>query len=135
MSTRDVLFELGTEELPPRGLDGLSAALADHLQKSLDGAGIAHGVVRRFATPRRLAVLVESCAEYSPDRQIERRGPPLANAFDASGEPTQAAIAFARSCGVAPAELETLRSDKGAWLVYRGTERGAATASLLGGFA
>jgi glycyl-tRNA synthetase beta chain len=132
MSAEDLLFELFTEELPPRTLQALSNALTDGIRKGLDAAGIAHGALRGFATPRRLAVLVGTLAEHQPDRRVERRGPPLANSFDAQGAPTQAAVAFARSCGVPVGELEQLKTDKGAWLQYRGTERGAATASLLG---
>jgi glycyl-tRNA synthetase beta chain len=133
MDKRDLLFELRTEELPPRTLQALSTALTEGIVKGLDSAGIAHGKVRGFATPRRLAVLVSACAESAPDRQVERRGPPVANAFDAAGAPTQAASAFARNCGVAQEALERLVTDKGAWLVYRGTERGASTTALLGG--
>jgi glycyl-tRNA synthetase beta chain len=133
MGKRDLLFELRTEELPPRTLRTLSNALTEGIVKGLDTAGVAHGKVRGFATPRRLAVLVSACAESAPDRQVERRGPPAANAFDAAGSPTQAASAFARNCGVSVGELERLVTDKGAWLVFRGTERGASTVALLGG--
>ena len=130
---RNLLFELRTEELPPRTLKGLSEALTDGIVKGLADAGVAHGKVRGFATPRRLAVLVLACATSAPDRRVERRGPPVANSFDASGAPTQAATAFARNCGVPVEALERLTTDKGAWLVFRGTERGASTADLLGG--
>lgn len=133
MEKRDLLFELRTEELPPRTLQGLSTALRDGIVKGLDTAGIVHGKVRGFATPRRLAALVAACADSAPDRQVERRGPPVANAFDAEGLPTQAANAFARNCGVPVGELERLVTDKGAWLVFRGTERGASTVALLAG--
>jgi len=132
MSAPDLLFELGTEELPPRTLQGLSAALTDGVVKGLDGAGIAHGTAHSFATPRRLAVLVRSCAERAADRRVERRGPPVSSSFDAAGAPTQGAAAFARNCGVPVADLERLITEKGAWLVFRGTEYGAATAGLLG---
>lgn len=132
MEKHDLLFELRTEELPPLTLHGLSNALTDGIVRGLDGAGIAHGAARGFATPRRLAVLVGSCAAGAPDRQVERRGPPVVNAFDAAGSPTQAAIAFARNCGVPVDRLERLITEKGAWLVFRGTERGAATVALLG---
>jgi len=64
-------------------------------------------------------------------RAIERRGPPLKAAFDALGAPTQAALAFARSCGTEVPALEKLETPKGVWMVYRGTETGASTASLL----
>jgi glycyl-tRNA synthetase beta chain len=132
MSSRDLLFELRTEELPPRTLPALSFALTAGITKGIDEAGIAHGKVHGFATPRRLAVWVENLSENQPDRQVERRGPPVANSFDAQGAPTQAATAFAKSCGVAVGELSKLTTDKGAWLQFRGTERGAATIALLG---
>jgi glycyl-tRNA synthetase beta chain len=133
MSARDLLFELGTEELPPRTLASLSAALTENLVAGLDAAGIAHAKAHGFATPRRLAVWVQKLAESQPDRSVERRGPPLANSYDSQGAPTQAAIAFARGCGVPVEELERLTTDKGAWLLFRGKERGAATMGLLGG--
>jgi glycyl-tRNA synthetase beta chain len=132
MGSRDLLFELRTEELPPRTLPALSQALTEGIAKGIDGAGIPHGKVHGFATPRRLAVWVENLSENQPDRPVERRGPPVANSFDAQGAPTQAATAFAKSCGVAVGELSKLTTDKGAWLQFRGTERGAATTALLG---
>ena len=58
MSAQDLLFELGTEELPPRALLSLSTALTEGVVKGLDGAGIPHGRVHSFATPRRLAVQI-----------------------------------------------------------------------------
>jgi len=132
MSAPDLLFELFTEELPPRSLLGLSNALTDGVLKGVDAAGICHGRVRGFATPRRLAVQIHRLAEHQPDKQVERRGPPLAVCFDAQGAPTQAALAFAKNCGVPVQELGELKTDKGAWLVFRGTERGAPTTTLLG---
>lgn len=131
MSARDFLFELRTEELPPRALPALSSALTGGVLKGIDAAGIPHGRVHGFATPRRLAVRIQKLAEYQPDRQVERRGPPLKAAFDAQGAPTQAATAFAANCGVTPAELSRLETEKGAWLVFRGIERGQATMGLL----
>jgi len=133
MSTRSLLLELGTEELPPAGLLGLSTALTDNIVKGLDAAGIAHGKVRGFATPRRLSVLVERCALQAPDRAVERRGPPLANSYDANGEALPAARAFAKSCGVEVTELARLTTDKGAWLAFRGMEAGASTRISLCG--
>jgi glycyl-tRNA synthetase beta chain len=132
MSVQDLLFELGTEELPPHALPGLSAALTEGVVKGLDAAGIPHGKVHGYATPRRLAVRIQKLAAQQPDKEVERRGPPLKNSFDPQGAPTQAAMAFAKNCGVAVADLAQLETDKGAWLVFRGIERGAATVSLLG---
>ncbi|MDB6083033.1 MAG: glycine--tRNA ligase [Gammaproteobacteria bacterium] len=133
MTVRDLLFEVGTEELPPRTLLSLSVALEEGVVKGLDNAGVPHGLAHGFATPRRLGVRVEACTEFAADRRVERRGPPVATSFDANGSPTQAAIAFAKSCGVQVADLERLTTEKGAWLAFRGTEPGAATAGLLGG--
>ena len=133
MSGRDLLFELGTEELPPRTLQALSLALEKGMLEGLDGAAVAHGDAQRFATPRRLAVRVEQCEEFAADRKLERRGPPLAGSFDANGAPTPAASAFAKSCGVEVAHLERLTTDKGVWLAFRATTAGVATAGLLGG--
>ena len=128
---RDFLVEIGTEELPPKSLQALATAFADGIAKGLTDAGLEHRTVERFATPRRLAVRVRQLAERQPDRAIERRGPPLKAAFDAQGTPTQAAVAFAKSCGVEVNHLEQLETPKGAWIVHRGTEAGAYTASLL----
>jgi glycyl-tRNA synthetase beta chain len=130
---RDFLVEIGTEELPPKSLLTLASAFADGLERGLDAAGLPHGAVERFATPRRLAVRVRRLADRQPDRNVERRGPPVKAAFDSSGAPTQAAIAFAKSCGVEVPALGRLESPKGSWLVYRGSEPGAATIDLLPG--
>jgi len=132
-AARDFLVELGTEELPPKSLLTLAAAFADGIAKGLTDAGLAHKTVEPFATPRRLAVRVRRLAERQPDRAIERRGPPVKAAFDAQGTPTQAALAFAKSCGVEVAALERLETPKGEWLVHRGVEAGASTTSLLPG--
>jgi glycyl-tRNA synthetase beta chain len=132
MATRDLLFELGTEELPPRTLPALSLALEEGVLKGLAAAGIPHGRAQRFATPRRLAVRVDACAEFANERRSERRGPPVSASFAADGAPTQAASAFARSCGVAVADLGRLTTDKGSWLAFSAVEPGAATIDLLG---
>jgi glycyl-tRNA synthetase beta chain len=131
MSTREMLFEVRCEELPPLALPALAGALAENIVKGLDAAQIRHGDARQFATPRRLAVWVARCALRAPDRQVERRGPPLSQSFDASGNPTQAATAFARSCGVAVTDLARQKTDKGEWLAFSGHETGAMTRALL----
>lgn len=135
MAAQDLLFELLTEELPPRSLEALSNALAEQFATGLAAAGITHGRLRRFATPRRLAVLIEDCAERQPDRPIERRGPPLGAAYDSNAQPTQAALAFAKSCGVAVGELTQIANEKGTWLGYRALEPGAPSVTLLGALA
>ena len=129
--TDDLLVEIGTEELPPKALRRLSEALAVELAAELDAAGFAHGVPTPYATPRRLAVLVPGVPDTQPDRDIERRGPPLARAFDENDEPTRAALGFARSVGVEVDRLVRLETEAGAWLAYRTTREGEPLAALL----
>ncbi len=132
MSQADLLIEIGCEELPARFVTPLAGALAAGIEGGLADLGIAHGAMRSFATPRRVAVLIEAVATQQPDQQIERRGPAVAAAFK-DGVPTKAAEGFARGCGVAVTALETIDTDKGAYLNFRRTEPGQPTASLLQG--
>ena len=130
-NTDDLLVEIGTEELPPRALRRLSEALAAELAAELDAAEFAHGAPALYATPRRLAVLVPGVPDTQPDRDIERRGPPLARAFDENDLPTKAAFGFARSVGVEVDRLVRIETADGAWLGYRTTRAGEPLASLL----
>jgi len=130
-STRDLLIELGTEELPPKALPGLSTAFHDELTRRLRVARFAFDASRAYASPRRLAVLVENLEATQPAQQVERRGPAKAAAFGADGRPTPAALGFARSCGVDFEALETLSTDKGEWLVYRAHQAGRHIRELL----
>lgn len=134
-AARDFLFEIGTEELPPKALRGLSDALGAEFASLFEKAGLAHGEVRGFATPRRLALLVKDLAEKQPDRQVERFGPALSAAFDADGAPTAAASGFARSCGVSVEELSKSDRQGAVKLCFTRFEQGTATTELLSGLA
>ena len=129
--TRDLLIEIGTEELPPKALARLSQAFTAGVCTGLEQAKLAFGDVHSYAAPRRLAVWIEAVATTQADREQLRRGPALAAAFDAAGNPTSGAQGFARSCGVGVEQLEKLETDKGTWLVHRGIERGHNTADLI----
>ncbi|MEX2523959.1 MAG: glycine--tRNA ligase subunit beta [Gammaproteobacteria bacterium] len=131
MSKKDLLIEIGTEELPPKSLKRLGTAFADEIAAGLEKHGLAHGDVRWYATPRRLAVGVAKLATAQKDQKVEKRGPALSAAYDENGKPTKAAEGFARSCNAAVADLDTLETDKGKWLVYRTVEQGRDTANLL----
>ena len=128
---RDLLIEVGTEELPPKALRGLSLAFSDAMHKELDVAGLQAATIRMFAAPRRLALLIKALPVAQADRESVRRGPALAAAFDDEGCPTQAALGFARSCGVEVEALDRLESSKGSWLSFRELEKGQATANLV----
>jgi len=130
---RELLVEVGTEELPPKALRRLAEAFAAGLAEGLDRAGIARGAARAYATPRRLAVRIEAVAPAQPDRTVRRRGPAVQAAFDAEGRPTKAAEGFARSVGVPVERLGRLRTGKGEWLLWEGVEPGRPTAELLPG--
>lgn len=126
----DLLLEVGTEELPPRALSNLADSLAEGLCEGLNKAKLNYGEVRRYATPRRLAVLIRDVPEIQPDRRLERRGPTLSSAFKES-KPTKAAEGFARSCGVSVDDLQVLETDKGSWLTHISIEPGTSTVELV----
>lgn len=130
-TTRDLLIEIGTEELPPKALRRMRDALRDSLDALLTENHLQHGDCQAFAAPRRLAVLIKAVPEAQADRKIAKRGPALQAAFDADGNPTKPAEGFAHSCGVAVADLEKLETDKGTWLVFNSSVAGKATTALL----
>jgi glycyl-tRNA synthetase beta chain len=131
MATQDFLVELGTEELPPKALKPLSDALTAGITQGLTDAGIGFGEVQSFAAPRRLAVRVRNLADAQPDKSVEKRGPAVKAAFDDAGNPTRALTGFATSLGVTPDQLDTLETDKGAWVVFRTVENGRPTVELM----
>lgn len=127
----NLLFELGTEELPPIALKKLSGALKSEFLKGLSDAGLDYGEVTAYCAPRRLALLIMDCATSQPDQNIERRGPALGAAYDDDGVPTKAAEGFARSCGTRVDQLQKLETDKGSWLVYNVHKAGQRASELL----
>jgi glycyl-tRNA synthetase beta chain len=133
MSTahHDFLVEIGTEELPPKALLTLQNAFVTALGAGLDKAGLEHGEIKGFATPRRLAARVSRLAAAQPEQHLKRRGPPVSGAFDAAGAPTRAALAFADSCGTPVDGLQKLDEGKGSFLFFIGTKPGRAAALLL----
>ncbi|MGP0170351.1 glycine--tRNA ligase subunit beta [Pseudomonas sp. NCHU5208] len=106
MSAQDFLVELGTEELPPKALKSLGDAFLAGVEKGLKAAGLNYASARAYAAPRRLAVLVEQLEAQQADRSMNLDGPPIQAAFDADGNPTQAALGFARKCGVDISEID-----------------------------
>jgi len=130
-STSDFLFELGTEELPSGSLCSMVTALEQEIVAGLAGKGLAHGEVRRFATPRRLAVTIKNVALEADDETIEVAGPPLASAKTESGEWTPAALGFAKKQGVSAEDLIEIDDPKGPRLGLRRIQKGAVAASVL----
>lgn len=127
----DFLVEIHTEELPPKAILKLAGVFCQQIKERLQKTGLVFGEMTFFATPRRLAVLVKKLSEAQPDQTIERKGPALSAAFDAQGNPSQACIGFARSCGVTPKELLTIKNHQGEWIGFRQTVPGKSIAELL----
>jgi len=132
-TTADFLVELGCEELPPKALRKLSDAFQAGLVTGLHAANLTHGDVLAFCTPRRLAVWVQDLQTSQADRSEQKLGPNVAAAVDKDGNPSQAAIGFARSCGVDVDALERVATDKGERLAYQSHETGQAADELLAG--
>ncbi len=127
MSAQDFLVELGTEELPPKALATLGDAFLAGIEKGLQAAGLNYTAKHVYAAPRRLAVLIRNLDTQQPDRSINVDGPPRQAAFDAEGNPTQAALGFAKKCGVELSDID----QSGAKLRFSQHIPGKATASLL----
>ncbi|HBK49352.1 MAG TPA: glycine--tRNA ligase subunit beta, partial [Pseudomonas sp.] len=127
MSAQDFLVELGTEELPPKALASLGDAFLAGIEKGLQAAGLNYTGKQVYAAPRRLAVLIRQLDVQQPDRSINIDGPPLQAAFNAEGEPTQAALGFAKKCGVELAEID----QSGPKLRFSQHIPGKATVGLL----
>jgi len=125
------LLEIGTEELPAGDLDEALRQLEARLPALLDELRLSHGEIRILGTPRRLVAYVEELAPRQPDQEQVFKGPPAARAFDALGQPTQAALGFARSKGVQPGDLETRQMDGGSYVVAVVQETGRPAAEVL----
>ena len=129
MST--ILFELGCEELPPKSLKPLRDALQASVTEQLNEAEIGFDGIKAFAAPRRLAIRIEGISDKQPDRSEQKRGPAIKAAFDSDGNPTRAAMGFAKGLGIDASELITINTDKGDYVGYEQIIQGQATTELL----
>ena len=129
----DFLVEIGTEELPPKALKDLMNAFAANLRAGFDENRLGYDSITPYASPRRLAVVAGELSMTQEDRDIEMRGPPVKIAFDDDGEPTAAAHAFAKKCGVGIGKIGRGATEKGEYLVHRSVEKGRAAADILPG--
>ena len=129
---RELLIEIGCEEIPAGWLRGLTAQMASHLDARLKDARLTPASpAEGFSTPRRLTARVAKLAERQTDFEELVTGPPETAAFRPDGEPTPAATGFARKYGVEVSVLERSRTPKGTYLAYRVRQRGKATVDVL----
>src|SRR5512137_3198717 len=129
----DLLFEIGAEEIPAGFAPAALQQMAQDLSKALDDARLGHGEVRAVGTPRRLTVWAREVERRQGDAISQALGPPVAQAFDAAGNPTPAAAGFARSQGVEVAALERVETPKGPRLAVTRVEKGQKAEKVLPG--
>ena len=131
-NTKDLLIEIGTEELPPKSLRTMMENLGSNFSQKLNEAELEFESLQTFATPRRLALLIKRLAAAQPDHIVEKRGPSLKAAYDEAGHPSKATLGFMRSCGIEDLnQLEQQETEKGTWLVYRVQKSGAHLKDLI----
>ncbi|HQM44760.1 MAG TPA: glycine--tRNA ligase subunit beta [Smithellaceae bacterium] len=129
--SNELLFEIGTEEIPAGFLSKAVVDMEEIIHKILTEKRIGHKGVRCLATPRRLILSIAHVSPKQEDQLIEKLGPAKKTAFDENGQPTKAALGFARGQGVDVAQLETVVTEKGEYLGARKTISGQPTAELL----
>ena len=127
----ELLLEIGTEEIPAGYIMPALIQLRETISTRLRELALSHGAIRTAATPRRLTVAVSDLLAQQPDREEEVLGPPKKAAFDAAGNPTPAAIGFAKSRGVGVEALQIAQTPKGEYLMVRVEQKGRQTAELL----
>ena len=133
MEYRELLLEIGCEEMPASWIPGIEAQLAERLTARLEEVRVeCRTPVRTFVAPRRLVATVSELAERQSDLEETVTGPPVRAAFDASGAPTRAALGFARKQGVDVTELARVETSKGEYLACHRRQAGDDTRSVLG---
>ena len=128
---KELLLEIGTEEIPAAFLPKAIADMERIIEKEFSEQRIIHGTIKAMATPRRLVLCVDDVAERQDDQLLEKIGPAKRAAFDEAGNPTKAALGFARGQGVDVSDLETVTTDKGEYLCARKKITGEITATIL----
>jgi len=129
--SNELLFEIGTEEIPAGFLSKAVVDMEEIIRKSLTDKRIAFDGIKCLATPRRLVLYIADLSAKQEDQTIEKLGPAKKAAFDENGQPTKAAIGFARGQGVDVSQLETITTEKGEYLGARKTIAGQPTKDLL----
>jgi glycyl-tRNA synthetase beta chain len=129
--SNELLFEIGTEEIPAGFLSKAVVDMEEMIRKALSEKRIAFEGIRCLATPRRLVLYIADLAPKQDDQIVEKMGPAKKAAFDENGQPTKAALGFARGQGLEVSQLETITTDKGEYLCARKTIAGQPTADLL----
>jgi glycyl-tRNA synthetase beta chain len=131
-----LLIELLTEELPPKSLQALGKKFAESVFTRLAEQGFVDRAAKfePYATPRRLAVLIDGVRDEQPEQAVERKGPAVSAGLAPDGKPTKALEGFARSCGVAVDQLQRMHDGKAEYFVFRTRKPGEALSQHLARF-
>jgi glycyl-tRNA synthetase beta chain len=130
--SRELLIEIGVEELPAAWMPGLTRQLGERLEARLKEHRLApDGPVESYSTPRRLTARLDKIAERQEDLEETITGPPVSAAFGPDGQPTPAAVGFARKQGVTVADLGRASSPKGDYLTFLKRQRGRPAIETL----
>ncbi|MFO7983457.1 MAG: glycine--tRNA ligase subunit beta [Desulfuromonadales bacterium] len=127
----ELFIEIGTEELPAGFLGKALADLETMFSKELESARLSFGEFRTFATPRRLAVAISDVDDHQERQEVTVTGPPVKAAFDPEGNPTKAAIGFARKNGIEVDQLQRIETEKGEYLYISQVLEGRPAAEVL----
>lgn len=129
---KDLLFEIGIEEIPARFMAPALKQIEEIMTKKLAEAGLEYKAMKTYGTPRRFTLIVEDLAEMQADIVVESKGPAKKSAFDADGNPTKALQGFCRGKGVEIADLVE-KELKGVPYMYAVKEvKGQKTADIIG---
>lgn len=127
----DLLLEIGTEEIPAGFLSAALGQLAESVREELEANRISFGEVKTLGTPRRIVLLVKNAASRQPDAIEERLGPSVSAAFDKDGNPTKAALGFAKGQGLEVSALKQKETEKGLYLAITRKVAGRETMDVL----
>jgi glycyl-tRNA synthetase beta chain len=134
MTTKDLLLEIGTEELPAKNLEFYLESLKEKIRQSFIDSGIysaANLKIIAYGTPRRLTVIIKDLPEEQPTRGTQKLGPAKNAAYDANGKPTKALLGFIESCNADLSQITTLMTEKGERILFTEQKPAYATKEVI----
>ena len=128
----DFLVEIGTEEMPAAFVKDFAIFFKDKLKVNMKKYNLNdYEEIKTYATPRRIALIIKKLSKKQQNQIIEKQGPSFNIAFDNKGNPTKAALGFAKSCNTTLDKLEKVETDKGSWLFFKKETIGEKIENLI----
>ncbi|NIX14645.1 MAG: glycine--tRNA ligase subunit beta [Candidatus Dadabacteria bacterium] len=128
---KDLILEIGTEEIPAGFLESSTARLKEIITKVFSDLNLGFSDITVYYTPRRITLRITGLPEKQEDITEHHTGPPKAIAYDNDGKPTKAAIGFAKKFGLDVKKLKLVENDKGQFLGFTKNIKGKPTAKIL----